>query len=190
VHCARRDLTARGALVLSCMGTCTVLPACAGAARTDPVVVHMCVDARADACTLTGHCMRSNHDTARCMRAHPHASVRHVATRPPCVRAGPAYVFGAARSNACPTGATRIDTASACQSAATATGQTWRWSETISTYPKGCYAFTGTGYSLGIYFNPTTTGAGVLDARLLCAGAPRLRHGRPVGRSAWVPWDY
>ncbi len=52
-----------------------------------------------------------------------------------------AYVSGAAGSNECPAGSTRIEAEAACRIAAAAAGKTVPSSfvETDPTYPRGCY---------------------------------------------------
>jgi hypothetical protein len=87
-----------------------------------------------------------------------------------------AYVSGAAGSNECPAGSTRIANQAACRTAATAAGKLVGspFVETDPAYPRGCY------YSISdntAYFNRDAVGAGVSDYQVLCAalvttGAP------------------
>ncbi len=100
----------------------------------------------------------------------------------PCCRAG-AYVSGAAGSNECPAGSTRIATEAACRTAGAAAGKTipvFYFVATESAFPRGCY-FTS---SNSAHFNTHAVGAGRTNAQLLCAAAttgavpPRLQFGR------------
>ena len=100
-----------------------------------------------------------------------------------------AYVSGAAGSNECPAGSTRIANQAACRTAATAAGKLVGspFVETESAYPRGCY------YSISdntAYFNRDAVGAGVSDYQVLCAaaattGAPPPRRCARLCALAW-----
>jgi hypothetical protein len=88
-----------------------------------------------------------------------------------------AYVSGAAGSNECPAGSVRIATEAACRTAATAAGKSFRYVETQSASPRGCYYITTSNCA---FFNTHAVGAGMSLAQLLCAalattGAPLKR---------------
>ena len=116
----------------------------------------------------------SKHDTAwACAHGTMHApACVHCARR--CLTAlcaAAAYRLGNWSSNACPTGSTRIDSATACQGAAAALGRSWGWSSSWNNYPNGCVSVVST-YS-NVYFNTHATGGSSVDAQPLCfAGAP------------------
>jgi hypothetical protein len=83
--------------------------------------------------------------------------------------AAAAYRLGSTGSNACPTGSTRVDSATVCQGAAAALGRSWGGSWSNYYYPKGCFWMTSSSY---VYFNGAT-GASSKHAQPLCfAGAP------------------
>jgi hypothetical protein len=86
------------------------------------------------------------------------------------VRAVP-YVYGAAGSNDCPTGSTRIDDPTACQNAAVAVAATFSPVESAGSRPKGCYSQS---FATGVYvfLNKHATGKGAAGYTPLCAGAP------------------
>ena len=82
------------------------------------------------------------------------------------------YVSGVAGSNECPAGSVRIEFEAACRTAAIAAGKTFRYVETESTRPRGCYFRTENHNAI---VNTHAVGAGYSSARLLCAteqGAP------------------
>ncbi len=80
-----------------------------------------------------------------------------------------AYISGAAGSNACPAGSTRIVTEAACRTAAAAASKTptpLSFMRTEPDLPRGCYY--ATDYA---FFNAHAVGAGNSNAQLLCATA-------------------
>ncbi len=90
---------------------------------------------------------------------------------PPCAGA---YVPGAEGSNECPAGSVRIEAEAACRTAAIAAGMTFRYVETESTRPRGCYFRTENHNAI---VNTHAVGAGYSTALLICAnerGAPLL----------------
>jgi hypothetical protein len=99
-------------------------------------------------------------------------SVCASARTPIAVRAVP-YITGAAGSNACPTGSTRIDDQMACQNAAVAVAATFSPVESAGSRPKGCYSQS---FASGVYvfLNKHATGKGAAGYTPLCAGAPAL----------------
>jgi hypothetical protein len=91
-----------------------------------------------------------------------------VPTLPAHRRAVP-YITGAAGSNACPTGSTRIDDPTACKNAAVAMGVTWDLPvKATDNRPKGCYLSS----TQAVSFNTHATGRGAGGYTPLCAGAP------------------
>ncbi len=88
------------------------------------------------------------------------------------------YAFGALGSNECPANFLRVQAEGACRTAAAAAGQAYKGSETDAGYPRGCYAATLEGGSLGVFFNMATTGTGESVSKLLCSGARVLLRGR------------
>ncbi len=107
------------------------------------------------------------HHAAWCAHACGVRRCQHFA-----VRAVP-YITGAAGSNACPTGSTRIDDPTACQNAAVAVAATFSLVESADR-PKGCYSQS---FATGIYvfLNKHATGKGAAGYTPLCAGALPLR---------------
>jgi hypothetical protein len=105
---------------------------------------------------------------------------RHTMHAPVCVRcarlcltalcAAAFYRLGSTGSDACPSGSTRIDSATVCQGAAAALGRSWGWPVSSSGVPTGCYYAVSSGYVL---FNTHATGASSAKGQPLCfAGAP------------------
>ncbi len=80
-----------------------------------------------------------------------------------------AVAFGAFKSNGCPVGYTRIESEAACVSAAASVGKTWKYRESKSDRPKGCF-FCDNIFHLGVYFNTHSTGSGDGSSQPLCAG--------------------
>ena len=102
------------------------------------------------------------HHAAWCAHACGVLRCKHFA-----VRAVP-YITGAAGSNACPSGSTRIDDPTACQNAAVAVAATWGGSGQWAGRPKGCYLSS----TQTVSFNTHATGSGAGGYTPLCAGAP------------------
>jgi hypothetical protein len=107
------------------------------------------------------------------------------AARPRAARAmlscAGAYVSGAAGSNECPAGSTRIVTEAACRTAAASAGMTFGSTSVEANYPRCCYYYISPTDILAIditaYFNTHAVGAGEASSRPLCAavattGAP------------------
>jgi hypothetical protein len=94
----------------------------------------------------------------------------------PAAHCAAGYAWGEDGSNQCPASYYAIDTAAACQSAATAAGKAYIGSETDRFSPSGCYFHQGGNfYNAGLYFNDAAVGAGVPRTQLLCSGAARSR---------------
>ncbi len=111
---------------------------------------------------------RVHHAACMCMRAaHALLQLARRRCQPIAVRAVP-YVHGAAGSNACPTGSTRIDDPTVCQNAAVAIGTTWGASGQNAGSPKGCYLSS----TQTVFLNTHATGSGAAGDTPLCAGAP------------------
>jgi hypothetical protein len=89
----------------------------------------------------------------------------------PAVPCAAEYAWGEDGSNQCPTSYYAIDTAAACETAATAAGKAYFRSETDPSSPSGCYLHQRYG---GFYFNADAVGAGVRGTQLLCSGAANL----------------
>ena len=98
--------------------------------------------------------------------------------QPFAVRAVP-YITGAAGSNACPMGSTRIDDLTECQNAADAIGTTWDGSGQNAGSPKGCYLPS----TQTVSFNTHATGSGAAGFTPLCAGTPAASIAPRIGGS-------
>ncbi len=86
-------------------------------------------------------------------------------------------VFGAANTNACPPGFSKIGSEAACASAAGALGRKYVATLTYDGYPSGCFALGTSGGGLPrVYFNDHPTGGlgPNFDTKPLCAGKPPL----------------
>ena len=83
------------------------------------------------------------------------------------VRAGK-LAWGAANTNACPAGSSVITDAAQCQAAAATAGKTWYGSDSWSSYPRGCYGYTG---NSAVWLNTHPTGAAHPYDQPLCAVA-------------------
>ncbi len=82
-----------------------------------------------------------------------------------------AFTDGAANTNACPAGASKIASEAVCAIAAGALGRKYDIHFSFETGPSGCYTATdGSGSS--VLFNAHPTGAPRSDAQPLCAGKP------------------
>jgi hypothetical protein len=97
-----------------------------------------------------------------------------IAARPAAAPCAAGYAWGEDGSNRCPTSYYAIDTAAACESAATAAGKAYIGTVTGPSYPSGCF-FDNAGlyFQSGFYFNADAVGAGVRGTQLLCSGAAR-----------------
>ncbi len=71
-----------------------------------------------------------------------------------------AYVVGQAGTASCPVGSSEIASASACQSAAVATGRTYSGTTASASRPRGCYVFTTANT---VWFNTDPAGGGTLS---------------------------
>ena len=97
-----------------------------------------------------------------------------------------AYAFGASDTNACPPASSKIDTESACESAAAAVGLTYGGSETLPFSPTGCFL---NFEAHRIIFNLHPAGAAGAFTQPLCAGVRRpdlQRTARTHCARAWV----
>jgi hypothetical protein len=80
-----------------------------------------------------------------------------------------AYVVGQAGTTSCPVGSSEIASASACQSAAVATGRTYSGTTASALRPRGCYVFTT---SNTVWFNTDPVGGGTMSTSLpLCSAS-------------------
>jgi hypothetical protein len=79
-----------------------------------------------------------------------------------------AFALGNASSTRCPTSHSRLDTETACESAASVGGKEYGGTGEYAYYPAGCFWLTITGRA---YLNTDTTGAANFYAKPLCAGA-------------------
>jgi hypothetical protein len=95
-----------------------------------------------------------------------------IAARPAAAPCAAGYAWGEDGSNRCPASYFAIDTAAACETAATAAGKAYIGSETDPSYPSGCYVYQGD--NAGFYFNADAVGAGYPGRQLLCSGAALL----------------
>ena len=107
--------------------------------------------------------MHGNPHSPHCARALFRPSVRSS-------RCCAAFALGGARSNVCPAGFLRLDTADACASAAAIAIKTYGGSGASPGLPAGCYWVT---LGSAIYYNAHATGAANVYAQPLCAGAAR-----------------
>jgi hypothetical protein len=104
-------------------------------------------------------------------------SAAHVFTPSPTVLSP--YQLGAVNSNTCPSGSNRITDAVVCATAAASQGKPFSGSETVSSYPKGCYVWTSSSSGSGsVYFNMDASGRAEASSKLLCAvgAAPPQQH--------------
>jgi hypothetical protein len=95
-----------------------------------------------------------------------------IAARPAAAPCAAGYAWGEDGSNQCPTSYYAIDTAAACESAATAVGKTFFGGVTYTYHPSGCYLYQ---FSGNLFFNADALGAGYRGTQLLCSGAARSR---------------
>ncbi len=80
-----------------------------------------------------------------------------------------AFTDGAANTNACPSGSSKIVSEAVCAIAAGALGRSWGGIHfTFENRPSGCYTATGS----SVFFNDHPTGAPHPDHQPLCAGKP------------------
>ena len=103
-----------------------------------------------------------------CAQSHRAAVARRArgASRAP-LRAE--FVFGAANTNFCPPGFSKIVLEAVCRSAAGAVGRQYSGTLTGAAYPSGCIFYNGG--QAGFQFNAHRTGAPNPNYRPLCAGA-------------------
>ena len=77
------------------------------------------------------------------------------------------FVYGAANTNACPPGYSKMVFAAACPTAAGVLGRTYYGSGTYTDRPSGCYY-----YNDFVRFNEHPTGAPNPSCTPVCAGKP------------------
>jgi hypothetical protein len=79
-----------------------------------------------------------------------------------------AVVLGAVNTNVCPAGSVVIASASACQSAAVATGRTYSGTTASASRPRGCYVFTTANT---VWFNTDPAGGSLGTSLPLCSAS-------------------
>jgi hypothetical protein len=106
-----------------------------------------------------------------------------------------AYALGASNTNACPSGSFKIDTASACESAAAAVdGLTYIGNDTLRVSPSGCFLNSADIVNLVVIFNAAAPGAAASHAQPLCKSnggppqPPPPAHLRGYTAGGVVPW--
>ncbi len=77
-------------------------------------------------------------------------------------------MLGAVNTNVCPAGSVAIASASACQSAAVATGRTYSGATASDTRPRGCYVFTTANT---VWFNTDPAGGTMSTSSPLCSAS-------------------
>jgi hypothetical protein len=108
-------------------------------------------------CAMYASCAMTH---ARC---HPHAAAAIWAA---CAGA---YALGASDTNACPSASFKIDTASACESAAAAVdGLTYIGNDTLRVAPSGCFLNSADILNLVVIFNAAAPGGAASGAQPLC----------------------
>ena len=90
---------------------------------------------------------------------------------PRVARVRAAYVKGDDGSNVCPANSAKIWDEPTCVDAAASVGATFQSTGTYADYPSGCYYWSGTFNSGGVYLNTHATGAADSGSTPLCAGA-------------------
>jgi hypothetical protein len=90
-----------------------------------------------------------------------------------CAACAGAYALGASNTNACPSGASKIGAAAACESAAAAAGVLYGGSHSTLNSPSGCFMNITAHPNNIVIFNTAVPGAADAYAQPLCAGARR-----------------